>query len=58
MHTFNATATLWSLPRRALSTACIMRGIGGIRCSSLAGASRHSSAASSSCSSEAVQQAH
>lgn len=47
--TLSATLTLWSPPRSARSTACIMRGIGGIRCSSRAGASRHSSAASSSC---------
>lgn len=49
--TLRATATLWSVPRKALRTACIMRGMGGMRCSSLAGASKHSSAASSSCAS-------
>lgn len=48
-HTFNATATLWSVPRSAHRTACIMRGIGGMRCSSRAGVNKQSSAASSSC---------
>lgn len=49
VRTFNATETLWSVPCKALKTACIIRGMGGIKCSSLAGASKHNSAASSSC---------